>query len=119
MLFYRAKGIVADKKWAEENNDRRVRQENAHLIENKSAAFNRDYRKKAYFFVTDVSGDGATVGIICREKKTSLFFQLSTLFGNRAFYKKSQYAANFSFFLPIRRRFLLRLGSILFHVQFG
>ena len=69
MQFYRVKGIVADKKWAEENNDRRVRQENAHLIENKSAAFNRDYRKKAYFFVTDVSGDGATVGIICREKK--------------------------------------------------
>ena len=33
MLFYRAKGIVADKKRAEENNDRRVRQENAHLIE--------------------------------------------------------------------------------------
>ncbi len=67
MLFYKLTGMMTDEKWAEENNDRRTLRGNILALKRRSDDFNREYRKKDFYFITDASEDTVEAGIICRE----------------------------------------------------
>ena len=67
MQFFKVEGLIADENWAEKCDDRRSLREKVRKIAMQSNAFNQKQKKKAFFYVTDVSEDTATVGVICRE----------------------------------------------------
>ena len=64
MQFYKVTGTVADEKWAEENNDRRVLKQLVRRIARKSDEFYQLQSGRAYYFVSDIENDEVTVGII-------------------------------------------------------
>ena len=66
-VFFKVEGLIADENWAEKCDDRRSLREKVRKIAMQSNAFNQKQKKKAFFYVTDVSEDTATVGVICRE----------------------------------------------------
>ena len=67
MPFFKVEGLIADENWAEKCDDRRSLREKVRKIAMQSNAFNQKQKKKAFFYVTDVSEDTATVGVICCE----------------------------------------------------
>lgn len=67
MQFFKVEGLIADENWAEKCDDRRSLREKVRKIAMQSNAFNQKQKKKAFFYVTDVSEDTATVGVICCE----------------------------------------------------
>ncbi|MBQ3865450.1 MAG: AAA family ATPase [Clostridia bacterium] len=67
MQFYRVEGVIADKNRAEENYDRRQLEANTLAIKRRGATFNREYKKKDYYFVSDAAGETVEIGVICRE----------------------------------------------------
>lgn len=64
MLFYKVVGMVADEKWAEENNDRRVMQLRKRQIVRKSEEFNQRQGGNSFYFISDIGSDEVTVGVI-------------------------------------------------------
>ena len=64
MIFYKVVGMVANEKWAEENNDRRVMQVRKRQIVRKSEEFNQQQGGKSYYFISDIGSDEVTVGVI-------------------------------------------------------
>ncbi|MCH5170498.1 MAG: AAA family ATPase [Oscillospiraceae bacterium] len=64
MQFYKVIGIVADEKWTEENNDRRIMQQRARRIARKSEEFNQIQGGNSCYFISDIGNDEVTVGII-------------------------------------------------------
>lgn len=69
MQFYKFEGFTTDKKWSEENDDRRVMREKIKKIAIKSDGFNRKLKGKAFFFVTDASDGIVTIGVILKDIK--------------------------------------------------
>ncbi|NLL90996.1 MAG: AAA family ATPase [Ruminococcaceae bacterium] len=67
MQFYKFEGFIVDENWSEENDSQRIMREKTKRIARKSNAFNEKLQKKAFFYVTDASGDLVTIGIICRD----------------------------------------------------
>ena len=67
MLFYKVTAMLADKKWAEENNDRRIKTERARQFESKSEEYNEKNGERIFFFVSDVRSDDIVCGIISRD----------------------------------------------------
>ena len=66
MQFYKFEGITDAEKWSEGNDNRRVMYGKAEKISIsiKTIFFNRSEKRKAYLFVSDVSGNPVTGGII-------------------------------------------------------
>ncbi len=64
MLFYKVTAMLGDEKWAEENNDRRVKEERIRIIAGKSDEYNERDRKGIYSFVSDLGRNDITCGII-------------------------------------------------------
>ena len=67
MLFYKVAAMLADKKWAEENNDRRIKTERARQFESKSEEYNEKNGERIFCFVSDVRSDDIVCGIISRD----------------------------------------------------
>ena len=67
MLFYKVTAMLADKKWAEENNDRRIKTERARQFESKSEEYNEKNGERIFCFVSDVRSDDIVCGIISRD----------------------------------------------------
>lgn len=78
MLFYKVTGIITDEKWIEENNDRRIKQEHARQIRDKTENFNDRHDAGSYYFVSDVDDNKIVCGIIsykpCDTDKTIVSF---------------------------------------------
>ncbi len=66
MQFYMYHGVNGDQSITE-NHSRTESRERAHAIQKKSAAFHRTLNEDASFFVSDVSDEDITVGVICAE----------------------------------------------------
>ena len=67
MVFYEFEGFIADEKWAEENENRRVLREKCRSIAMKSKAYNRKLQRQGFFYVSTASDDTVSIGIICRQ----------------------------------------------------
>ena len=67
MLFYKVTAMLADEKWAEENNDRRTKAERARQFASKSEEYNEKNRERIFFFVSDVRSDDVVCGIISHD----------------------------------------------------
>lgn len=66
MQFYRFEGFIADEKWAEENDNRRVMHEKVRKLSMASEQFNRALRGRAFYYIAEVDEDTVTIGIISR-----------------------------------------------------
>ena len=66
MFFYKVTAMLEDEKWAEENNDRRTKQERVRLIARKSEEYNSRDKNGVYSFVAGVDDD-ILCGIISYE----------------------------------------------------
>ena len=65
MRYYKIEGLTAvETQAAEQDGDRRSRYERAGRIEIQANAFNRKQNKDTYFFVSSISSDAATLGVI-------------------------------------------------------
>lgn len=64
MLFYKVVGYVADEKWAEESNDRRILRQRARRITRKSDEFNQLQGGRSYYFISEIENGEVTAGII-------------------------------------------------------
>lgn len=65
MLFYEFDGFIADKKWAEENDNRRVLNEKSRDIAMKSDEFNRKVQNQGFIYVSKILEDTVKLGILC------------------------------------------------------
>jgi hypothetical protein len=63
MLFYKINATYADKKWGEQNDDRRVREERARWISKKTKNFNDRNEEKFYGFISELERDEIICGI--------------------------------------------------------
>lgn len=64
MLFYKVTAMLADKKWAEENNDRRTKAERGRQIMAKTDTYNERKTDQVYCFISDITHDDIICGIL-------------------------------------------------------
>lgn len=79
MLFYKVNAMLEDEKWAEENNDRRIKQERVRLLAEKAEDYNSHDKKGNYCFIAGID-DNILCGIISYEsidavKSSQSFFK--------------------------------------------
>ena len=79
MLFYKVNAMLEDEKWAEENNDRRIKQERVRLLAEKAEDYNSHDKKGNFCFIAGID-DSILCGIISYEsidavKSSQSFFK--------------------------------------------
>ena len=67
MQFFKYEGLALCETWFQENDSRRAIHEKTRKIALKSDSFNQKLERKSYFFVTDVSEDTITIGVLSRD----------------------------------------------------
>ena len=67
MLFYEVKGFITDEEWSEEKDDFRRHREECRNIAAKSTEYNRKLQKQGFFYISNISKDLVSMGIICRQ----------------------------------------------------
>jgi hypothetical protein len=67
MQFYKFEGIITNKNWAEDYNDREKSDEKTRQFALNSTTFNQNQKNKSCFFVADTSEAMISIGIICSE----------------------------------------------------
>ena len=72
MQFLKFEGLIADKKWAAENDNSKVFRERARKIASKTDTFNLHHRDKIFFFVFDIYEDNASIGIFTDNTNNTL-----------------------------------------------
>ncbi len=68
MQFYSIDGIIVDREWSEQNNDRRIMKERARTILARSNTFNQKLSNKIYYYVSEMTEDTVSIGVICDDE---------------------------------------------------
>ncbi len=65
MQFYKYEGYITDPEWIEKGYDRRTERNRSRDISVRSTSFNQGISNKVYYYVSEISEDIVSIGIIC------------------------------------------------------